>query len=158
MGFLSNSKRFNVAITRARKKLINFVSRPINELPTGLLRDYLEYIKKVSSTPFKNTFKNTFEKEVFDAVIEEFPTFKNKMYIGVEMGGVCADILIDRVVIEIDGIQDNPQERFSISPMKKQALIERAGYNVIRITKREWEISPQACLNRIREAICAASD
>ncbi len=156
--FAQKPNLFNVAITRARKKLINFVSRPINELPTGLLRDYLEYIKKVSSTPFKNTFKNTFEKEVFDAVIEEFPTFKNKMYIGVEMGGVCADILIDRVVIEIDGIQDNPQERFSISPMKKQALIERAGYNVIRITKREWEISPQACLNRIREAICAASD
>ena len=44
--FLQKPNLFNVAITRARHKLINFISRDINELPEGLLRNYLEYVKK----------------------------------------------------------------------------------------------------------------
>src|SRR5699024_1184700 len=41
--FLQKPNLFNVAITRARKRLINFISKPVNELPEGLLRDYLEF-------------------------------------------------------------------------------------------------------------------
>ena len=45
--FAQKPNLFNVAITRARHKLINFISREINELPEGLLRNYLEYVKKI---------------------------------------------------------------------------------------------------------------
>ena len=70
---------------------------------------------------------------------------------GVEMGSVSADIVIDKTVIEIDGIEDEIKCRFN--DMKKQSIMERCGFNVMRITKREWELSSSACLDRIRQTI-----
>ena len=151
--FAQKPNLFNVAITRAKYKLINFISRDINELPEGLLRDYLEYVRKINSNITKDTFKNDFEKVVFEALKEEFPSFdkENKIKAGVEMGSVSADIVIDKTVIEIDGVQDSILSKFN--DMKKQAIMERCGFNVIRITKREWQLSKSACLDRIRQAI-----
>lgn len=151
--FAQKPNLFNVAITRAKYKLINFISRDINELPEGLLRDYLEYVRKINSNITKDTFKNDFEKVVFEALKEEFPSFdkENKIKAGVEMGSVSADIVIDKTVVEIDGVQDSIQSKFN--DMKKQAIMERCGFNVIRITKREWDISSNACLERVRQAI-----
>ena len=152
--FAQKPNLFNVAITRAKSKLINFISRPINELPEGLLRDYLEYVKRLNSSVQKNTFKNDFEKIVYNEILEEFPSFKDNVFAGVLMGGVCADIVINcpkKTVVEIDGVIDEISS--NVDDMEKQALIERCGYNVIRITKREWQISSNACLERIRQAI-----
>jgi len=151
--FAQKPNLFNVAITRARHKLINFVSREVNELPNGLLRDYLEYVQKTNRTIQKDTFKNDFEKVVFDKIKEEFPSLdkENKIKAGVFMGSVSADIIVDKTVIEIDGVIDNQQSKYN--DMKKQAIIERCGFNVMRITKREWDISQSTCLDRIRQAI-----
>ncbi|MBQ8635559.1 AAA family ATPase [bacterium] len=151
--FAQKPNLFNVAITRARHKLINFISRDINELPEGLLRNYLEYVKKINSNKSKNIFKNDFERTVFEAVIEEFSTLnnENKIMAGIEMGSVSADIVIDKTVVEIDGVEDEIKPKYN--DMKKQAIMERCGFNVIRITKREWELSSSACLDRIRPAI-----
>ena len=152
--FAQKPNLFNVAITRAKYKLINFISRDINELPEGLLRNYLEYVKKINSNERKNTFKNQFEKTVFEEIIKEFPTLnkEGKIMAGVEMGSVSADIIANKTVIEIDGVQDNIACKYN--DMKKQAIMERCGYNVMRITKREWAISKEACLDRIRQNIC----
>ena len=67
------------------------------------------------------------------------------------MGSVSADILIDKTVVEIDGVEDNIKPKYN--DMKKQAIIERCGFSVMRITKREWQLSKSACLDRIRQAI-----
>ncbi len=151
--FAQKPNLFNVALTRARKKLINFISKDVNELPMGLLRDYLEFVQKINKTKFENTYKNDFEKTVFEAIIEEFPTLnsKGKIKAGVEMASVNADIVIDNLVVEVDGVVDDIDCKYN--DMKKQALIERCGFNVIRITKREWILSKQACLDRIRQMV-----
>ncbi len=152
--FAQKPNLFNVALTRARKKLINFISKDVNELPMGLLRDYLEFVQKINKTKFEDNFKNDFEKIVFESIKEEFPTLnsKGKIKAGVEMASISADILIDNLVVEIDGVEDENPPKYN--DMKKQALIERCGFNVARITKREWIISKQACLDRIRQMIC----
>ena len=151
--FAQKPNLFNVAITRAKYKLINFISRDINELPEGLLRDYLEYVRKINSNITKDTFKNDFEKVVFEAIKEEFPSLdkENKIKAGVLMGSVSADIVVDKTVVEIDGVQDNVSSKYN--DMKKQAIMERCGFNVIRITKREWDISSSACLERVRQIV-----
>jgi len=151
--FAQKPNLFNVAITRARHKLINFISRDINELPQGLLRDYLEYVKKINSAIPQDVFKNKFEKEVFEAVKEEFSNLasENKIKAGVEVGSVSSDIMIDKTIVEIDGVQDDIAPKFN--DMKKQAIMERSGFNVMRITKREWQISKSACLDRIRQIV-----
>ena len=94
---------------------------------------------------------DSFFSKVFESLKDEFLT--HNITAGVEIGSVSTDILMDNVVVEIDGVIDNVECKYD--DMKKQAIIERAGYNVMRITKREWEISPTACIDRVRQALCA---
>lgn len=150
--FLQKPNLFNVAITRARKQMINFVSRDTTELPEGIFRDYISYIKEYerhfelreSSEFDENTYKNSFEKEVASYLRDA----GYKVMAGVDIGGVNADLVVsDKFVIECDGLEDNV--KCNVSNMKKQAIIERCGLKVCRFTLREWNISKEACINRM---------
>ena len=57
----------------------------------------------------------------------------------------------NKVIVEIDGIEDEYPK--TTTDMKKQALMERLGWEVVRITKREWGLSKEAALDRIRSAL-----
>lgn len=153
--FLQKPNLFNVAITRARKKMINFISKNPKELPEGLLRSYFAYIEDYTnrfnlqnSDDFdENVYKNSFEREVAEAL----RTLGHKVKAGQEISGVSADLLVDdSFVIECDGVEDNKKP--NVSDSKKQVLIERSGLSVKRITFREWQYSQQACLNRVLTA------
>ena len=156
--FLQKPNLFNVAITRARKKLICFISRDPKGLPPGLLKDYLEYIQNyldsAKSDEFqKNKYKNDFEQEVAQTLtMEGF-----EVRAGVEAAGVLPDLLVKdpetgiEIVVEIDGIEDNVKEK--INDTKKQTILERAGYKVTRISYREWQHSAQACVDRVKRLI-----
>lgn len=50
--FINNPNLFNVSITRANKQVRNFIS--VNNLPKGLLKEYIEYCKQGGSTPADN--------------------------------------------------------------------------------------------------------
>ena len=58
------------------------------------------------------------------------------------------EVVDDKFIVEIDGVEDN-KKLHHMSNMKKQAILERCGYKVKRITYREWQYSQQACLDRI---------
>ena len=144
--FLQKPNLFNVAITRARKRMINFISKDPNTLPDGILRDYFEYIhysNKTFETRDMAKFKNDFEESIFLEQKKLEPSVKA----GIECGGVNIDILLNKLVIECDGVEDKTVSRFC--NMKKQAILERCGFRVIRVTKREWDLSKNACLDRI---------
>ena len=154
--FLQKPNLFNVAITRARKKLITFLSRDPKSLPQGLLKDYIEYTQnyinsaKEDEFSTKNKFKNAFEQAIAQAFIME--GFEVKA--GFEAAGVYPDLLIkdelgNELIIEIDGVEDNKKSK--ISDIKKQTILQRAGYKVCRISYREWEHSAQACIDRIKQ-------
>ena len=156
--FLQKPNLFNVAITRARKKLICFISREPKGLPPGLLKDYLEYIQKyldcAKDDEFqKNKYKNDFEKEVAQVLIVE----GLEVRAGVEAAGVLPDLLVKdpetevEIVVEIDGVDDNVKEK--MNDTKKQTILERAGYKVTRISYREWQHSSQACVDRVKRLI-----
>lgn len=150
--FLQKPNLFNVAITRAKNKMINFVSKDFTDLPDGLFRSYLSYIKEyeekynkiVNHELDENTYKNSFEREVAE-------TLRNVGYdvlAGVDLGGVNADLLINnKFVIECDGVKDNIKSK--MKNMRKQAVIERCGFKVCRFSYREWLKSSEACVNRI---------
>lgn len=150
--FLQKPNLFNVAVTRAKNKMINFVSKDFTDLPDGLFRSYLSYIKEYDEKHEKiinkeldeNTYKNSFEREVAE-------TLRNLGYeiqAGVDLGGVNADILVNnKFVIECDGLKDNIKS--NMKNMKKQAIIERCGFKVCRFSYREWLKSNEACINRI---------
>ena len=150
--FLQKPNLFNVAITRARRQMINFVSRDTTELPEGMFRDYISYIKEYErnfdlrqSPEFdENTYKNSFEKEVATYLRDA----GYKVHAGIDIGGVNADLVVNnKFVIECDGLEDNVKS--NISNMKKQAIIERCGLMVCRFSLREWKMSKEACANRM---------
>ena len=153
--FLQKPNLFNVAITRARKKLITYISRDPKELPSGLLKDFLEYVQRyidsAKTDEFqKNKFKNSFEQTVAQAFVMEGFDVKA----GIETAGVYPDMILkdelgNEVIIEIDGVEDN--QKSNISDIKKQTILERAGYKVTRISFREWEHSSQACIDRVKQ-------
>ena len=66
----------------------------------------------------------------------------------VDIAGLSVDLLVDnKFVIECDGVEDKTPCK--VSNMKKQAIIERSGLKVSRISKREWLYSPKACIDRV---------
>ena len=144
--FLQKPNLFNVAITRARKRMINFISKDPNTLSEGILRNYFEYIlysNKTFEMRNQNNFKNEFEEDVFLELRKLGPSVRA----GIECGGVNIDLLLGTLVVECDGVEDTVKSR--VSNMKKQAILERCGFKVIRLTKREWDLSKNACLDRI---------
>lgn len=149
--FLQKPNLFNVAITRARYQMINFISKDPRELPEGILRSYLGFVQEYEdrfrlskSDDFdENIYKNIFEKEVADALRE----LGHEVTCGVDIAGLSVDLLVDnKFVIECDGVEDKTPCK--VSNMKKQAIIERSGLKVSRISKREWLYSPKACIDR----------
>ena len=150
--FMQKSNLFNVAITRGRNKVINFISRNPRELPEGHFRNYVSYMQEyqnrkqamLSGEIDENIYKNSLEREVAQKIRE----LDHKVIAGAEIAGLNADLLVDnKFVVEIDGVEDKNGNR--VSNMKKQAILERSGFKVKRITFREWHYSPKACLDRI---------
>jgi superfamily I DNA and/or RNA helicase/very-short-patch-repair endonuclease len=150
--FLQKPNLFNVAITRARYKMVNFVSKNPRELPDGIFRRYLGYVqeyearhKAIANNELdENYYKNSFEKDV----AQELRNLGHKVQAGVEVAGLSVDLLVDdKIAVECDGVEDN--KRPSTTNMKKQAILERSGFRINRITYREWQYSPKACLDRV---------
>ncbi len=158
--FLQRPNLFNVAITRARKKLICFISKDPKTLQEGLLRSYMEYMleyadgsqtqEKLSTDVYKNDFEKEVAKELRENGIE--------VRAGVEVAGFSTDLILklpkselfpnpESIILEIDGVEDNiktPQTN-----IKKQTILERTGFKVIRLSFREWQNSKTACIDRV---------
>jgi len=150
--FLQKPNLFNVAITRARYKMISFTSKDPRDLSDGIFRSYLNYIqeyeirqKAIENKEIEeNFYKNNFEKEVAQTIRD----LGHDVQAGVEIAGFSVDLLVDdKIAIECDGVEDN--KRPSATNMKKQAILERSGFKINRITYREWQYSQQACLDRV---------
>ena len=150
--FLQKPNLFNVAITRAKNKCINFVSHDIETMPDGHFRNYVSFIKQyqerksalINNEIDENIYKNKLEREI----ATEIRKLEHKVTAGVDIAGLSADLVVDdSFVIEVDGLEDNPKSH--ISNMKKQAILERCGFKVKRITYREWQYSAKACLDRV---------
>lgn len=158
--FLQKPNLFNVAVTRARKKNIVFISKDPKDLSQGLLRRYLEYIREQlrrekrfiphgEQNVEENIYNNEFEKDVAKAC--------KKAGYGVtssfDTAGYKIDLVIfdgeKRLAVECDGVEDTgtkPQNQ-----VKKQLILERCGWTVLRISKREWHYSEKVCIDKIKQ-------
>ena len=97
--FMQKANLFNVAITRGRNKVINFVSRNPRELPDGHFRNYVSYMQNyqdkkqavLSGEIDENIYKNPLEREVADKIRE----LDHRVVAGAEIAGLSADLLVD---------------------------------------------------------------
>lgn len=149
--FLQKSNLFNVAITRGKNKVINFVSRDISELPQGHFRNYMSYIKDykehqqaiINKDIDENIYKNELEKEIAETLRE----LGKDVVAGADIANLSADLMFDKTIVEVDGMEDEPEDK--IKNMRKQAILERSGYTVKRVSFREWHTSKKTCIDRI---------
>ncbi|MBQ2644946.1 AAA family ATPase [bacterium] len=156
LAFLQKPNLFNVAVTRARKQCISFLSKNPESFQPGLMRNYIEYIRSyeeqrtiVEQQGYISTYNNDFEREI--AIELEKLSFVVKG--GYETAGFKCDLLVTSndgnksIVIECDGCPDENKTYYS--QIKKQIILERSGLVVIRISYRDWIGSKTACLSRI---------
>jgi very-short-patch-repair endonuclease len=161
--FLQKPNLFNVAITRAKKKLIAYVSRPVESLPQGLLRSYLEYIiqyqqmNNISHNALENVDTNVYSNKMEKEIATECKKQGFSVKSNVEIAGVIVDLLIEdetnktKVIVECDGVAD--EGRKIVKPVWKQLLLERCSWSVMRVTAREWHYSKKVCIDRIKQEL-----
>jgi len=144
--FAQKPNLFNVAITRARKKLICYASRPVESLPPGILRDYLEYIQTVSKNNASFEPNSEVRAEIKQLLENEGLTVLND----IEIGGYTVDFLVSNndktFIIETVGFEDK-------EIIRRHNTLERCGWKLLYITAREWSYSKKACINRIKGAL-----
>ncbi|MBR2526021.1 AAA family ATPase [bacterium] len=149
--FLQKPNLFNVAITRAKNKMINFISHDISNLPSGHFRNYMAFLREynerreaiLNKDIDENIYKNNLELEIATTLRE----MGKEVVAGASIANLSADLMFDKTIVEVDGVEDEPHEK--IKNMRKQAILERSGYTVKRVSYREWLTSKKACIDRL---------
>ncbi|MDD3593956.1 MAG: AAA domain-containing protein [Candidatus Gastranaerophilales bacterium] len=157
--FVQKPNLFNVAITRARKKLICFISKKPQDLPAGLMRDFLNYIRDFNEhyeiskrlDPNLADYNNKLEREIAQMCIDE----GLEVLSGFETAGMRVDLITgdgeNQIAVECDGMDDEFET--CQKQVYKQTILERCGFKVVRITAREWYYSQIACIEKIKREL-----
>jgi len=150
--FAQKPNLFNVAITRAKNRLICYISRPPETLPKGLLRDYLEYIQMIS----KN-YENHIKKEIQDPIRKEIKELLEnegfQVIYDIEIGGYPVSYVVssgnNNLILETVGFDEENRDTHA-DILNKHQTLERCGWNLAYITSREWSYSKKTCINKIK--------
>jgi hypothetical protein len=149
--FAQKPNLFNVAVTRARKKLLCYISRPPETLPDGLLRNYLEYIQNAD-----RQFGQSVDFEANDPIKNEMKELLQEAGLNVqfntEIGGYPVSFFVagekNAIILEPVGFEGDKRDFSSL--IEKHTTLERCGWKLVYITAREWSYSKKACINKIK--------
>lgn len=153
--FAQKPNLFNVAISRAKNRLLCYISRPPESLPQGLLRNYLEYLQMIT-----RNFENRFDKEINDPARQEIKDLLEneglKVLHDIEIGGYPVSFLVsdgkNNLIVEPAGFDTEETVNFPEIINKHQNL-ERCGWKLVYITSREWNYSKKTCVSKIKQLL-----
>jgi very-short-patch-repair endonuclease len=160
----------NVAFTRAREEIHVFHSVPIEHFGMasgqGAIKDWLAHCAKIENTKFSPGSRNVeraqseFEVEVMKSlraqglsVTSQYPSC-----------GFFIDLVAERddvrVAIECDGEIWHYDEHGELKSedVVRQEILERAGWNIIRIPYRKWRVSPSNEITRVMREFAEIHD
>jgi hypothetical protein len=155
--FMNNDNLFNVAVTRARHRQVIFTALDPRHLPPShLLGEYLNYTMdclEPERPEDVSTRGTAFETEIADALRVRSGY---SVYIDYHVAGFAVDVVAQRgghaLAIACDGDPERrplPNDPLSLDNVSGQAILERAGWRVHRISYRRWRLDPEACLAEI---------
>ena len=145
-------KRYNVAISRAKDQLWIVHSIDKNTLKEGDLRkelfDYIDSLKEnnFEKTSIENTTISDFENEVARHLLEKNYTIKQKWRVGsydIDMVAIYDD---KKIAIECDGKTLNHTEEEVIANLEEQEILERCGWEFIRVRASEYFRNPEKAI------------
>ena len=145
-------KRYNVAISRAKDQLWIVHSIDKSNLKEGDLRKELfEYIDSLKENAFdktaiENITASDFENEVARHLLEKNYTIKQKWRVGsydIDMVAIYDD---KKIAIECDGKTLNHTEEEVIANLEEQEILERCGWEFIRVRASEYFRNPEKAI------------
>ncbi|MEM4134646.1 MAG: AAA domain-containing protein [Candidatus Micrarchaeia archaeon] len=150
--------RLNVAFSRARRKVVCFISTPKENFPNGLIREYLNYVASVQSSSYnrlgnpneREKCQSDFERAVFDELVKR----GLEVYTQVPCAGFFIDLVVidnegRRMAIECDGDFHYEEGELREEDYQRQDIIERHGWFVHRISARRYYANPQKAIERL---------
>jgi AAA domain/REase_MTES_1575 len=165
--FMNNDNLFNVAITRARRRQVLFTALTPNNLPPEhLLGEYLSYAgdlleaERPEDLPRRGT---TFERELAAALRARGGY---AVYLNYPVAGFAVDVVAQRgaqaLAIACDGDPERPtgaaRDGLTLVSVGGQAILERAGWRVHRLSNRRWLLDRDACLAEIDALLGGGGD
>jgi len=145
-------KRYNVAISRAKDQLWIIHSIDKNNLKEGDLRkelfEYIDSLKEnvFDKTAIENITASDFENEVARHLLEKNYTIKQKWRVGsydIDMVAIYDD---KKIAIECDGKTLNHTEEEVIANLEEQEILERCGWEFIRVRASEYFRNPEKAI------------
>ena len=145
-------KRYNVAISRAKDQLWIVHSIDKNSLKEGDLRkelfEYIDSLKEnvFNKTAIENITASDFENEVARHLSEKNYTIKQKWRVGsydIDMVAIYDD---KKIAIECDGKTLNHTEEEVIANLEEQEILERCGWEFIRVRASEYFRNPEKAI------------
>ncbi|KJS13643.1 MAG: hypothetical protein VR67_03305 [Peptococcaceae bacterium BRH_c8a] len=148
-------ERINVAFSRARRKMIYFISRPVEEFPRGILKDFLLHAENEHRNPTdrlgmvgEDKFDSDFEKDVCFALRDGgYTVFTQVPCSNFKIDMVVIDDEGRRIAVECDGdfhYEDDGDLR--AEDYQRQDIIERSGWFVHRVPARRYYANPEAAI------------
>ena len=156
-------QRINVALTRARHQAVHFVSVPIEEFPmsaaniTGYLKHAIDPEKLLEQAEARvhREPDGRARRTVADALSEAgLESSENYVACGVNADLVASDPgSLRRAAVLVDAERDPHRPPDTPERIDQQALLERAGWSVVRIPATEVLSSPEVSVKRVKEAV-----
>lgn len=149
-------ERINVAFSRVRRKMVCFISRPVEEFPNGIIKEFLRHAKDEQNNPTdrlgligEDSFDSEFEKEVCHNLRNQGLTVYTQV--------PCYNFRIDMVVIDKEGrrmavecdgdFQYEDDGNLPPEDYQRQDIIERSGWFVHRIPARRYYENAQKAID-----------
>ena len=152
----ANKKRYNVAVSRARDQLwvINSLDVAVNLKSGDIRRGLLEYatsphtleimeadVKRKSDSPFESSVAMALKVRGYHIVQQwEVGAYR------IDMVAVCNG---KKIAIECDGERWHSTEAQIRNDMERQAILERIGWQFIRIRGSEYYSQPDRTIERV---------
>ncbi len=147
-------QRFNVAVSRARNKLVLFHSMKLADLkPNDLRYQLLYYIqngvfsnKQIEKVDGK--FESSFEKEVYCWLADKGYSITPQVKVGHYRIDLVVEGVNSRLGVECDGAKWHPPEKWWDDQVRQRQL-ERMGWTICRIWGTDFYQDPSAAMKPV---------
>ena len=155
----ARKKRYNVAASRAKNQMWVINSLDVdNDLKTGDIRKkFLEYVSSpkemILTEKIENNSESVFEEKVAKYLISKGYHIRQQWEVGAYRVDMIAIFQDKRIVIECDGEKWHSTEEQIRQDMERQNVLERCGWEFIRIRGSIYFKNPETTMQTLIEEL-----